>query len=207
MHQAPQRSRRPALIAAAFLIVAATGVIVAIALGGDDTPGQQNAANPPATATPTGEKPTATPGASSPQLDKEITIGRRPNVVRVADGNVFVGSFRSDRLRIVSAKTFKPRAYAPRVGFGVNDAAVSGNSIWLAIARDQQLVRLDTRTGRPIGSPIKMPYPVRDGRGDQGRGLGRTRARRRAPGPARQGRPEDRKDRSPRPITRTGSTR
>ena len=30
--------------------------------------------------------------------------------------------------------------------------------MWLAVARDQQLVRLDTRTGRPIGSPIKMPY-------------------------------------------------
>jgi DNA-binding beta-propeller fold protein YncE len=36
---------------------------------------------------------------------------------------------------------------------------VSGNTIWLAVARDQQLVRLDTRTGRPIGAPLKMPHP------------------------------------------------
>jgi outer membrane protein assembly factor BamB len=159
--QAPERSRSPALIVAAVLIVAATGLAVAIALGGDDKPSQQNAANPPATAIPTAGKPTATPGASPPRVAKEISIGRRPNVVRFADGNVFVGSFRSDRLRIVDAKTFKPRAYAPRVGFGVNDAAISGNSIWLAISRDQQLVRLDTRTGRPIGNPIKLSYRVR----------------------------------------------
>jgi DNA-binding beta-propeller fold protein YncE len=79
----------------------------------------------------------------------------------VAGDNIFVGSFRSDRLRIVSVKTGKPRAYAPRVGRGVNDASITGNSLWLAVARDEQLVRLDTRTGRPIGSPIKMPYPVR----------------------------------------------
>ena len=158
VRQKPQRRRRPALAAAAFLIVAATGVIAAIALGGDDTPAQQNAADPPKTTTATRTK---TPVASAPRIDKEITIGRRPNVVRVAGGNVFVGSFRSDRLRIVSAKTGKPRSYAPRDGRGVNDAAVNGNSIWLAVTRDHQLVRLDTRTGRPIGSPIKLPYAPR----------------------------------------------
>jgi hypothetical protein len=158
--QERQRSRRPALIAATFLIVAATGVIAAMALGGDDNnPSQQNAANPPKTATR--GKPTATPSASAPRIVKEITVGRRPNVVRVAGDKVFVGSFRSDRLRIVSAKTGKVGAYAPRVGVGVNDAAVSGNSIWLAVSRARQLVRLDTRTGRPIGNPIKTPYSPR----------------------------------------------
>jgi hypothetical protein len=155
--QKPQRSRRAALAAAALAILVATGVIVAIALGGDDKPSQQNAANDPAK-TPT---PAPTAGSIPPKIAKEITIGWRPNVVRVAGDNVFVGSFRSDRLRLVSAKTGKPRAYAPRIGLGINDAAINGNSIWLAIARDQQLVRLDTRNGRPIGSPIKMPYPVR----------------------------------------------
>jgi hypothetical protein len=153
------RSRRPALITAAFLIVGATGVIAAMALGGDDKPSQQNAANQStATATAT---PMSTSSPSPPRIDKEITIGRRPNVVRIAGDNVFVGSFRNDHLRIVSAKTGKVRSYAPRVGVGVNDAAVSGNSIWLAVAREHQLVRLDTRTGRPIGGPIKMPYPAR----------------------------------------------
>jgi hypothetical protein len=158
VRQAPQRSRRPAIAAVALLAIAATGVIVAMALGGDDKPGRQNAANSPqktATTTPTA---TATEG---PAIAKEITVGRRPNVVRVAGDNVFVGSFRSDRLRIVSAKTGRVRAYAPRIGIGVNDAAISGNSIWLAIARDQKLVRLDNRTGRPIGSPIELPHPVR----------------------------------------------
>jgi outer membrane protein assembly factor BamB len=155
--QGPQNSRRPALIAAGFSIVAATGVIAAIALGGDGKPAPQNVAKSP------GTPATATPTASAApaRIDKEITIGRRPNVVRIAGDNVFVGSFRDDHLRLVSAKTGKIRPYAPRIGLGVNDAAVSGNSIWLAVVRDKQLMRLDTRTGRPIGSPIKMPYAPR----------------------------------------------
>jgi hypothetical protein len=153
--QEPQRSRRAALPVAALAVVAAIGVIGAVALVGDDKPSPRDVANDPAKpATPT---PTPTAGVTQPKIAKEITIGRRPNVVRVAGDNVFVGSFRNDRLRIVSAKTGKPRSYAPRVGLGVNDGAIGGTSIWLAVARAQQLVRLDTRTGRPIGSPIKLP--------------------------------------------------
>ena len=35
---------------------------------------------------------------------------------------------------------------------------MSGNSIWLAVARANQLVRLNAKTGRPIGNPIKLPF-------------------------------------------------
>jgi YVTN family beta-propeller protein len=62
-------------------------------------------------------------------------------------------------MNLVSAKTGKVRSYAPRIGLGVDDAVVAGNSIWITVARDRQIVRLDARTGRPIGSPIKVPYP------------------------------------------------
>ena len=55
--------------------------------------------------------------------------------MRAVGDNVFVGSFLSDRLNLVSAKTGKVRSYAPRVGVGANDAAVSGNSVWLAVGR------------------------------------------------------------------------
>jgi serine/threonine protein kinase/DNA-binding beta-propeller fold protein YncE len=159
VRQSPSKPRRSVLIAATVAILAAAGVIAVLLLGRDDDPGQRNATGPATTASAT-STPTAA-AATELKIDKELTIGRRPNVVRVADGNVFVGSFRSDRVRLVSTATRKPRAYAPRVGFGVNDAAITGHSIWLAVARDQQLVRLDTRTGRPVGDPIKMPYPVR----------------------------------------------
>jgi hypothetical protein len=88
----------------------------------------------------------------------EITVGRRPNVVRVHGDNIFVGSFRQERLRIVSAKTGKVRAYSPKIGLGVDDGAFGFGSLWLSVARANQLVRLDERNGRPIGSPIALPF-------------------------------------------------
>ena len=100
------------------------------------------------------------PSQAGLTADDEIRVGRRPNVVRVVGDNVFVGSFQNDRLNLVSTKTGKVRSYAPRVGVGVNDASVSGNSVWLAVGRDNQLVRLNAETGRPIGNPIKLPAPA-----------------------------------------------
>ena len=148
------RKRRNALIGAGFLVAAAVGVAAAVALGvGDD-----EAPPPRATATPAAS---ATAVASQERLtaEQEIRVGRRPNVVRVVGDNVFVGSFLNDRLNLVSAKTGKVRSYAPRVGVGVTDASVRGNSVWLAVGRANQLVRLNGETGRPIGSPIKLPAP------------------------------------------------
>ncbi len=102
-----------------MVAAAAAGVIAAAALGlGDDSP------PPPQTAAET-PAPTPSPGPSGMRTVNEIRVGRRPNVVRVAGDNVFVGSFRNDRLNLVSTKTGKVRSYAPRVGVGVNDAAVS----------------------------------------------------------------------------------
>jgi YVTN family beta-propeller protein len=91
---------------------------------------------------------------------RRITVGRRPNVVRVAGDNVFVGSFRRDRMNIIDAKTGKVRAYAPKIGFGAADAVVTGGSIWIALSRSNQVVRLDADTGKAIGDPIKLPFRV-----------------------------------------------
>ena len=156
VRQAPQRKRSPLAIAALAVVVAA-GVIAAIALGGDDTPTPRDAAVTPTPTAPATATPTAAP--TEPTIAKEITVGRRPNVVRVAGDKVFVGSFLNERMQMVSRKSGKVLAYAPRVGKGVNDAVVSGHFIWLAVSRAKQLVRLDTRTGRPVGTPLKMPYP------------------------------------------------
>jgi serine/threonine protein kinase len=145
--------RRNALLAAALLGAAGVGIAAAVAFGlGDDDPA------PTAQATPT-RTATATPTSTSAQMkiEDELTIGRRPNVVRLYRDNVFVGSFRQDRMRIVSAKSGRVRSYAPKVGFGVNDGAFGFGSLWLAVARENKLVRLDARSGRPKGSPISLP--------------------------------------------------
>jgi len=78
--------------------------------------------------------------------------------VRAYRDNVFVGSFRQDRLRIVSAKTGKVRSYAPKIGVGVNDGAFGFGSLWLAVARENRIVRLNQATGRPQGAPITLPF-------------------------------------------------
>jgi YVTN family beta-propeller protein len=85
-----------------------------------------------------------------PQLraGRSVKVGRRPNVARAAAGNVFVGSYRRSRVTILDADTGTPRANAPRVGFGMADGAVSGDSVWLAISKSRVVVRLDARTGK-----------------------------------------------------------
>ena len=141
--------RRNALIGAGLVAAAAAGVIAAAALGvGDD--------EPEPTPTPAAASPTATPdGMRSVQ---EVHVGERPNVVRIVGDTVFVGSYRKERMSLLSAKTGAVRSYAPRVGVGVNDAAVTGGSIWLAVARSKRVVRLSAKSGRPIGEPIEMPF-------------------------------------------------
>jgi streptogramin lyase len=91
------------------------------------------------------------------RVAREIAVGDRPNVVRVAGDMVFVGSFQSSRVALVSAKTGRLKSYRPRVGVGVNDAAVGLGSVWFAISRERTIVRLSTRTGRPSGAPIALP--------------------------------------------------
>ncbi|MDA0137247.1 serine/threonine-protein kinase [Solirubrobacter deserti] len=150
----PGVKRRRALLVTALFAAAGAGIAAAVALGLGDGDGPVARATP--TPTPTA---TPTPAGDEPRVAKEITIGRRPNVVRAYGDNVYVGSFRQDRIRIVSAKTGQVRSYAPKVGIGVNDGAFGFGSLWLAIGRDNRVVRLDQRTGRPDGAPISVPGP------------------------------------------------
>jgi outer membrane protein assembly factor BamB len=91
------------------------------------------------------------------RVAREITVGERPNIVRVAGGTVFVGSFRSPRVALVDAATGHVKSYEPRVGVGANDAAVGLGSVWFVLSREHKLVRLSARTGRPRGAPITLP--------------------------------------------------
>jgi DNA-binding beta-propeller fold protein YncE len=152
----PGARRRGALLAVALAGAVGVGLAAAVAFGlGDDDP--SSARRTPTPAPTASATPTPTAGAGELRVQDEIRIGERPNVIRAFRDNVFVGSFRQDRLRIVSARTGKVRAYAPRVGVGVNDGAFGFGSLWLAIARENQIVRLDQRTGRPRGTPISVP--------------------------------------------------
>jgi len=145
--------RRTAGFAVALLAAAGVGLAAAVAFGiGDRDEGATPTATPTATAT-------ATPGAGEMRVEQQVEVGERPNVVRAAGDNVFVGSFRQDRLRIVSAKTGRVRSYAPRIGLGVNDGVFGFGSLWLALSRENRVVRLDPRSGRPKGDPITLPQP------------------------------------------------
>jgi hypothetical protein len=147
----PSNKRRNALLAIGFAAATAIGVAAAVALG----VGDEQALPPRASATPTAAvTPTPEPGL---RIAEETTVGRRPNVVRATGDTVFVGSFLKSRVNLVSAKTGKVRSRAPRVGVGANDASISGNSLWVAVTRENQLVRLNAETGRPIGSPLELP--------------------------------------------------
>ncbi len=148
-----QRSRRPALLIGALLAAAAAGVIAAVALGvGDD-----NKAPPAAPSiTPQPKPPVAT--VAQIKAVGETEVGERPNVVRLAGPNVFVGSFRSSRLAIVSAASGKVRSARPNVGIGVNGAAEGFGALWLAVSRARRVVRLDPRSGR-VSKRWTMPQP------------------------------------------------
>ena len=89
----------------------------------------------------------------------EITIGERPNVVRVFGDNVFVGSRRQDRLQIVSMKSGEILPDAPKIGVGASDGAFGFGSLWMPLTESNRLVRLDPRTGRPNGKPIAISHP------------------------------------------------
>ncbi|MDA0180389.1 protein kinase [Solirubrobacter phytolaccae] len=150
----PGGKRRSALLGVALLAAVGVGIAAAVASGIGDP-------EPSATPTPTATKTaTATPTTEPGELRvaDEFTVGRRPNVVRVHEDNVFVGSFRQERLRIVSAETGKVRSYSPKIGLGVDDGAFGFGSLWLSVARANRLVRLDQRTGKPQGAPITLPF-------------------------------------------------
>jgi hypothetical protein len=159
--QSGEHSRRRSMLFG-FALLAAVGVGVAAAVafgvgGGDDKPATASTTPTP---TPTvADRPTgsATAAPAPLKIATQFTVGKRPNVARAIGDNVFVGSFRQSHLTILSAKTGKPRAYSPEVGIGVNDSAVGFGTLWLAVSRAKQLVRLNPANGHARGKPIPLP--------------------------------------------------
>jgi DNA-binding beta-propeller fold protein YncE len=142
----PRRRRQYALLAAALVAAVGIGVggAVALGLGDEDEPPSQ---------------PSAPKKQDGPRVASQITIGERPNVVRIFGDNVFVGSRRQDRLQIVSRRTGEILPDAPKIGAGASDGAFGFGSLWVPLTESNRLVRLDPRTGRPKGNPIAISHP------------------------------------------------
>ena len=147
-----QRTKRPALLSVALIAAVAIGVASAVALGlGRDDPGTES---PTGDSTPT-PTATATLGPDEMRVEREFTVGRRPNVVKVVGDNVFVSSFPRDRVTILSSKTGRRRSASPRIGQGTSDAAVGFGSVWYPAGSSKQLVGVDGRTGR-----VERTFPL-----------------------------------------------
>jgi len=147
----PGRRRRAAAAGVVAAALAAGAAIGAFVLAG----GEEATPPPPPSPSP-GQ--TRAPGPSpSPAVVARVSAGLRPNTIAATEHNVFVGSFRSRNLVLISPKNNALRRSAPVVGRGVADLQRAGGSIWAAVSRERRLVRLDARTGRRVGRPIALP--------------------------------------------------
>ncbi len=142
-------------MAVALVAAAGVGVAAAVALGvGDDNH-------------PTARSPRRRPAPPRPRPPRPSPRSRRSSA-RSPSGTGRTSSVRPGTTsssapsgrptsRIVSAKTGKPKAYKPKIGKGVDDGVLGFGSLWLSLARENTLVRLDPETGRPRGKPIALP--------------------------------------------------
>jgi predicted Ser/Thr protein kinase len=154
--QPVRRRRHVVALAAALLAAAGAGVVIALTIDGG---AEQSAGAPtPAPATPTASRSPSPEPEEEPALtiSDEIAAGDRPNVVHVAGEKVFVGSFRERRMTVVSATSGRRLAQRPAIGRGVIDIAEGPGALWLGMAADRRLVRLNPRTGRRMAS---IPLP------------------------------------------------
>jgi DNA-binding beta-propeller fold protein YncE len=104
-----------------------------------------------------GSVTTRTPTPTPASLPQEIRVLTRPNAVAVAGGRVWVGGASQRRLMAVDESARQVlEGVAPPVGVGVSDMAAGAAALWVAVAREQHVVRVDPRTGRVVGKPIAV---------------------------------------------------
>ena len=131
-------------------------MIAALTLGDDSGDGTAATATP--TATPTR---TATPTADGRAQGRQARSrsGNRPNVV--------VAGRRQRLRRLLPPRPHEhrgrqdrqgPLLRARRSGSGPPTRSSSATRVWVAASRSNQIVRLNARTGKPIGDPIKLPF-------------------------------------------------
>lgn len=152
-----QGGRRPGLLTAGAIALAAVGAGVALVLatGGDDP-------RPPSRPTPTTTTGARTPVAG--KLTATIPVGRRPNALAVAGDHLWVASQSEPRLRLFDTLDNDPVSASPKVGVGATSLAVGFDSVWIVKGTTRTLLRYSTRaltrtgpaTALPPGNPIAV---------------------------------------------------
>ena len=148
---APQPRRRRRTRTAAALVGLPAAVVAALAILALER--DEEAPSPPARDERAVEAP-----PEQPRIVARIPVGRRPNTLVEAGGRVWVGAFDSPTLDAIHARTQRRiDRLRPNVGDGTVDIALARDQLWVA-TRGLQIVRLDAAQGRPVGSPIALPY-------------------------------------------------
>jgi hypothetical protein len=158
-----RRGRRAAALAAAVALVAAGGAGAALLAGDDDPPsggGERADTAAGTTRTADEEEPR---GPEPAEVGDPVAAGSRPNAIVATRRAVFVASFPDERLTLVDPRTNERGARGPGVGVGVQALAAGMDSLWVAKARTNSLLRYDLASGKRVGAPATLPSgaPVR----------------------------------------------
>jgi streptogramin lyase len=71
---------------------------------------------------------------------------------------LWTGAFRSERLTAVDPEGRRVvRGLRPEVGVGLRELWAADGVLWVLNARQRRVLRLDPRTGEPVGPPFELP--------------------------------------------------
>jgi streptogramin lyase len=149
----PKRRGRPPRAALAAGLAALVGVgvaAVAFTTTRDDPASSSSKATPTATATETPSK------LAAPTVETLARVARRPNSIAVGNGLVFATSYYSGRVTLLDERTGKRRRPSPSIGVGGRDSAPGLGAVWVALSRQNALVKLDPATGKQLAR-IALP--------------------------------------------------
>ncbi len=155
--------RRAAVLAGLVALLAAGGAGAALLSGGDadEAPVRPGAQARTATAR-TAAAPAPEPREPA-EVVEAVAAGSRPNALVATRRAVFVASFPDARLTLVDPRTNQRQSRGPTVGLGAQALAAGFDSLWVAKARTQSLLRYDLASRRRVGGPAALPpgAPVR----------------------------------------------
>jgi sugar lactone lactonase YvrE len=143
--QRGMRSRIAWLVAAALAAAAGAAIVLAAPWDG----GGRRAPDGAASRSGPTPAPSPTPAATGPRKGAVIPdVGRRPNGIAVAGGDVWVSSYALPSLTRIDAASGRERAVHPRAGAGPLRLASRAGSLWEAAYDSGEVLRLDPRSGR-----------------------------------------------------------
>jgi hypothetical protein len=147
-----------ALALAAAAAVALTAGALTLSRSGAEQRAARTGPTPAPTAVPAAPKPEPAP-RSTVRVTGVAPAGYRPNTIALAGHSVWVSSFKDGLVRLQEAATNR-RTTVFR-GRGVAAVASGRGSVWVAYGALQLLQRMDSRTGRAVGSVVPLPHRSR----------------------------------------------